>query len=226
MNALTLRHVSLAEIIRRCQEEARLARDKEEGHCFELFQRALGDRQPGAWEALQQQYQRLVLGWLHKASDLTPDEVDDLAHDAWQKFWCSLGQRASDLSAHFQHVGALLNYLHQCAITTLLDQQRRQQRQERLLARLSEMQANVPTPLTPADLALDELQRAERLTQAQQWAASQVNDPQEKLILVLSFEQDLLPADIAARFPAEFPDVQTVRRIKERLLKRARRALA
>ena len=67
MNALTLRHISLAEIIRRCQEEARQTRDKEQGHCFELFQRALGDRQPGAWEAVQQQYQRRVLGWLYKA---------------------------------------------------------------------------------------------------------------------------------------------------------------
>lgn len=226
MLSLSRRQLSLAEIVRRCQEEARLTRDKEQGHCFELFQRALGDRQPGAWEALQQQYHRLVLGWLHKAGDLMPEEVDDLAHDAWEKFWRSLSRRADDLSAHFQHVGALLNYLHQCAITTLLDQQRRQQRQDRLLARLGELQANVPTPVTPADAALNELQRAERLAQAQQWAASQISDPQEKLVLVLSFEQDLSPADIAAQYPHEFPDVQTVRRIKERLLKRARRALA
>ena len=109
MNALTLRHISLAEIIRRCQEEARLARDKEQGHCFELFQRGLGDRQPGAWEAVQQQYHRLVLGWLYKTGNLAPDEVDDLAHDAWEKFWRSLSKRAGDLSARFQHVGALLN---------------------------------------------------------------------------------------------------------------------
>ncbi len=225
MDDLSRRLLPLAEIIRRCREEARLARSQEQGFCFEMFQRALAGHDAAAWAALQEQYQRLVLTWLHRSGDLAPDEADDLACEAWEKFWRTLIRRAADLTAHFHHTGALLKYLQQCAITTLLDRQRRQQRQERLAARLTEQQAHTPT-LAPSELALRALQDAERLREAQRWAASQVTDPQERLVLQLSFEEDLSPAEIAARFPHDFDDVQAVRRIKERLLKRARRALA
>lgn len=225
MDNLSQRLLPLAEIIRRCREEARQARSQEQGFCFEMFQRALTGRDADAWAALQEQYQRLVLTWLQRAGNVTPDEADDLACEAWEKFWRTLVRRADDLTAHFHHTGALLKYLQQCAITTLLDRQRRQQRQDRLAARLAEQQAHIPT-LSPSDLALRALQDAERLHEAQRWAASQVTDPQERLVLQLSFEEDLSPAEIAARYPHAFGDGHAVRRIKERLLKRARRALA
>ncbi len=57
------------------------------------------------------------------------------------------------------------------------------------------------------------------------WIAENVTDPKERLILHFSFELNMPPAEIAEQHPDHFPDAQSVRRIKERVLKRARRAL-
>jgi hypothetical protein len=45
-------------------------------------------------------------------------------------------------------------------------------------------------------------------------------------VLRLSYTDDLSPAEIAARFPDRFAAAADVRQIKERVLRRARRALS
>jgi hypothetical protein len=71
---------------------------------------------------------------------------------------------------------------------------------------------------------LEGIARNEREERVRQWLAGNVRDPQEIQVIYLSYELDLPPSEIALRFPEQFASVQEVRRIKERILKRLRRA--
>lgn len=221
-----LQQRSVYEIIRACQDEARQTRTGEVGFCFELFRRAIETQDNVAWEAIQQQYFRLILKWiLERSPGLDAGEAEIAAQETLGKFWHTLTRQHMDVSARFDHVGALLSYLKQCAVTTMLDRQRRVQRIGRLQEKLQAATGD-PWMAGPQEAALEQIARDERLRQVRQWISDQVNDPQELLVLRLSYEQEMTPAEIAASHPGEFPDARAVHRVKERILKRARRALA
>lgn len=227
MHDQPIQQLSLDAIVRACQGEADQRRAAERGFCFELFRRAIEDRNQEAWASIAHQYHRLILRWVYDRAPvaLDPDEAEDMAREALEKFWRALTTRAVRVTDQFGHIGALLKYLEQCALTTVLDHQRQARRKARLLDRLQTLQAAAPLTPSPSETAIDELCRAERLRQVRDWVRDTVADPLERRVLALSFEQDLTPAEIAERYPNEFPSVHVVRQIKERVLKRARRAL-
>lgn len=222
-----LHQLSLDEIIMRCRTEAQQERQHELGYCLELFRRALEAQDEAAWTAIAAQYRQLMLGWVYayKSASFTPDEAEEVAREGFERFWRTLTRREVDVGAQFAHVGALLKYLHQCVIATILDQQRRARRAARLVERLKLTEVPVHAHAAPEEAALQDVMRAEQVRQVRAWVRQHVTDPQEQRLLHLSYERELTPAVIAQQFPDEFADAQTVRRIKERILKRARRAL-
>lgn len=222
-----LRQLSLDIVIEECHAESRQERQYESGYCFELFRRALEEGDQAAWTAIATQYRQLMLSWIYsyRGVAFTPEEAEVIAYEALERFWRTLSARAPDVTSRFGHVGAFLKYLNQCVIATMLDQQRRTQRSARLIERL---QANAIAlqPVAPDTDVLARLCQAEQVAQVRQWVQLHVTDPHEQLVLRLSFEQALTPAEIAQRYPQQFVDAQAVRRLKERILKRARRGLS
>ncbi len=219
--------LNLAQIIRLCREESFQERQKEDGHCFELFRRALTDDDHAAWAAVQQQYHGLVLSWLRRAAaePLGAAEEDDLTQSIYAKFWSSLSRQNGPLADRFPHVGALLKYLNRCALTTFLDYQNRQQRQAILQKRLAQ-EVKIRLYENPIPGHMENLQQQEKLLAVRQWAATQLADEQEKQLYALLYSEGLKPREIVARFPQQFPTTEDVRRVKARILARARRALA
>ncbi len=218
---------SVYEIIRACQEEARQTRSQEKGYCYELFRRAIEEQDDAAWTAIEQQYNRLILSWvLNRSPGMASEDAEAAAQEALSKFWRTLTRRSEPIAERFNHVGGLLGYLKQCAVTSLIDRQRQAQRQTRLQERLQQTARGALFQSGPQESTVAQLAREERLQQIRNWIASQVTDPQERLILRLTYEEELTPAQIASGYPQVFPDAHTVRRVKERVLKRARRALA
>ncbi len=220
----TMRQLSVDEVAAGCRDEAQRPRRDEAGYCFELFRRALDDGSQLAWQALSTQYHVLILDWVHAARPSSPSDVDAAAREAIERFWRTLAGRGEPVAERFPHIGALLKYLQQCAVCTVLDRRRREQRLARLAGRLqSDATLALATP-GPEELAVEADERAEQLRRAQGWVAA-VSDPAEQRVIALSFTEGFSPAEIAARFPAEFADAQAVRQLKERVLRRARRAL-
>lgn len=219
-----MRQVNLETLIRHCQAEAaqqRTNRD-EAGACLELFRRALEERHDQAWSAIQQQYRHLILKWVSaRAADLSATDVEELSDEAFERFWRTLQTVA--VGERFPHVGALLNYLQQCAITAVLDYRRREQRRQRLVERMAQNQGTHAEGME--DTTIDRLLQSEQVAQIRAWIAANVTDPQEQLVLQASFQAAMSPASIAERYPEQFASVQVVRQIKERVLKRIRRAL-
>jgi RNA polymerase sigma factor (sigma-70 family) len=224
--------LSSEEVARHCREEARRNRERESGYCFELFRRALEAQDEGAWQAIQEQYRGMVLNWLQTAAHhrLAAEEAEDLLQNTLEKFWRTLGNRRKlAIAERFAHVGALLKYLRQCAVTAQLDARRQAQRRDRLNQILI-IEAETAGSATGGNAFfeqrhLEHLYQEEQLQKVRRWLHSEVEDELEKLVLQLSYEQALKPADIAAGYPQQFASVHEVRQIKERVLKRARRAL-
>ncbi len=190
MPTQTLSDLDLTQVVERCADEAKQDRSAEIGYCFELFRRALEERVDAAWLAIEQQYGRLILTWLYnsaKGKGLDPDEADELKTQALARFWRSLTQRPLHLAARFAHVGALLRYLNQCAVTTVLDQRRKDQRYARLQQKLERERSALPFQPGPIQASLDRVAQEERVAQVFAWFRQEVSDPQEQLLLHLSF---------------------------------------
>jgi DNA-directed RNA polymerase specialized sigma24 family protein len=219
--------LSLDVIAAGCRSESQRNRSQELGYCFELFRRALEQAEQAAWHAVAAQYQRLVLEWVHAARRAAADEADpeELAYEALERFWRTLTGRCNPLVARFPHVGALLKYLQQCAVTTVLDQRRRAMRQARLAARVIDAAPTGGVSAGIEEHTVHRVDQAALLARIRAWVATEVVDPDERIVLQASYTDDLSPADIAARHPERFADAAAVRQIKERVLRRARRAL-
>jgi RNA polymerase sigma factor (sigma-70 family) len=224
MADLPMHRLSVDVIAAGCRDEARRPRREERGYCFELFRRALDEGSQPAWQAIAAQYNNLILDWVHAAGPPDPAEVEDAAREALERFWRTLAGRGEPVASRFAHTGALLKYLQQCAVSTVLDRRRREGRSARLTARLQAYEGLAPPLAGPEEAAVERAERAEQVARVRAWVAA-VGDPAEQRVIRLSFADGLTPAEIAARFPAEFADAQSVRQIKERVLRRARRAL-
>jgi hypothetical protein len=221
-----LHQLNLEEVIQGCQDESTRPRSEEMGYCFELFRRAFEEEQQAAWLAIDEQYRRLMLRWICDCSSgLPPQEVEEIVPQALPKFWYSLTRSTMPLTERFAHVGAVLNYLKQCTISVYREHERRLRRRERVNHHLvSAKYAGSDQPEAEEEL-LSRIDQERLLQRVRRWIQTYVSDRQEQRLLFLSYEVGLTPAEIAARYPQEFPDTQTVHRIKERILKRARRAL-
>jgi hypothetical protein len=220
----SLHDVPLDDVIRGCRIESGQPRGQEKGYCFELFRRAVEEQEQDAWSALDAQYRNLVIRWLSDGSSaLTREQVEEIAPETWSKFWRAQTNAGTPLSERFAHVGAVLKYLKQCTFSAVREYERRLWRRERIQQRL-EVDGKVTTTLSEEDL-LSRIDRERLLQRVRQWVETYVTDPQELRVLSLSYEQGLTPAEIADQYPHEFTDPQMVRRVKERVLKRARRAM-
>jgi DNA-directed RNA polymerase specialized sigma24 family protein len=208
------KELSTEAIVQGCQAEATRPRTEESGYCFELFRRALEEEEPAAWLAIERQYRQLILRWgCDCAPDMPSQEVEQTVTAVWLRFWQALAHPTEPFTRRFGHIGAVLSYLKQCTASVLLDHKRHRQR------------LDATTYTLPVQDATERLEQEQLLQQVRRWIRTSVTDAQEQLVLYLSYQAGLSPAEIAARYPQEFPDAHSVRRIKERILKRARRAL-
>jgi hypothetical protein len=222
----SLRRMTLDHIVDGCRSESNQPRAEETGYCFELFRRALEEDEQAAWQAIDQQYKHLILHWIYSCSPNLPrEEIDEIAPQALPKFWKILTKSTTPVTHRFAHVGAILKYLKQCAVSVLRDHERRAQRRERIRTKLQASGQQLARRLETEQELLARVDQEKLLQMVRNWVKTYVTDPQEQRVLVLSFEIGLSPSQIVQHYPQEFPDVQTVRRIKERLLKRARRAM-
>jgi ribosomal protein S17E len=151
--------------------------------------------------------------------------VEEIAPEALPKFWQTLTRSSTPLAERFAHVGALLKYLKRCTISIFRERERRIQRRERIRQRLESTNQDIPVQTESEEELLTRIDQEKLLQMVQRWIRTYVTDHQERRILCLSYEYGLTPAEIVKRYPQEFTDTQTVRRVKERILKRARRAL-
>lgn len=208
-NQADIEELDVPQLAERCRQEADRSRQKlphDPHYCFELFRRAIKEGNQTAWQALYAQYQDLIRHWVGN-----PHDAEDLIQETWERFNASV---TAGRLADFPNLGALLQFLKVTAKNLVIDRQRHQERQQRGLdAWLTEMERRTPPdPNAP-----------QNLESLMDYIHSRLQDADEELVFTLTFEFDLPPREIAARYPERFPTAQDVYRVKERFLKRLRR---
>ncbi len=87
--------LTLAGIAHRCAQETELFFQRQSydpQYCFELFRRAIMDRNQRAWELVYAQYRSLVAGWVERNSAFrsSGEETQFFVNRAFEKMWVAL----------------------------------------------------------------------------------------------------------------------------------------
>jgi len=204
---------TLDEVQQRCVQEQQSSSVKPSGwlsFCFELFRRALVERDAPAWTMICEQFHWLMFSWAQRNS--TPaGEVEDIIQEAWAKFWRAV---TPDIFNNFTGIGSVLGYLKRCVRSVRVDQTRAAVREERLLEALAMLSRE-----GDSSLERDVLARAVH-QQCLEYIYAQLTGEAERRVVYLSFALDLKPAEIASRYPEHFAAAREVSRIKERVIRR------
>ena len=216
-----VRLLTLTGVAHRCARETRLFfqdRRSDPRYCFELFRRAIAERDQRAWELIYAQYCSLVVGWVkrHSAFLDSGEEPQYFVNRAFEKMWSAL---TPVKFGRFVHLRSLLRYLQMCVHSAILDQVRLAE--QSVVDVQPEVLAAGRTTGTPIveDLALARLYRQEFWQEIN----GRLCDEQERRVVYGSFVLALKSRDLYAQFQDTFRDVREVYRVKERVLDRLRR---
>ncbi|MEM7333189.1 MAG: hypothetical protein AAF490_13960 [Chloroflexota bacterium] len=187
---------------------------------YHLFIQALSERNEEAWDEIQKQFNYLVKKWIrNQIFMITPAEIEDLAQITFFKFWNILSKQKGELTKNFPFCGAIVKYLKRCAETTAIEHLRKQQRLNHLDEKLK--QSNQFAYELQSRQQFEGLSEQSNLVR--RWVTTNINHPDERLLLKLLFEYDMKPREIVNKFPSKFPTKRDVYRLREKIVKRARR---
>lgn len=203
-------------LCRRCDDETARYRRREphdDRFCFELFRRAIVNRDDACWSGLLRIYGEQVLAWCRRAGGEPAFDVEELAQLVWQKFWHSFTTKNLERA---RGTAGVLAYLQMCAMSVVIDAARARPNTISLHQKMIERPGD-ELPLDDQIAAADEL--------AALWAIvrAHLRDEREVVLVSLMFEIGLKPAEAQARRPDLFPDVSDVYRTKRNLMDRLAR---
>ena len=212
-----LQYMSLEELAQQCAHETVrffTYHDYDSSYCFELFRRAVQNKDERALEGVIAQYEPLVARWVdkHPGFPLINEEAQDFIAQAFERFWGSFTPAKFDKS---ENLAAVLRYLQMCvhgAITDAGRKFRRVQLEQDLTDEEQEFAQPEPTPE-------DFLQNDEFW----QLIQKKSKDPKEYTVVYASFSLGLSPREILTEYPGLFRDIKEIYQYKANLLARLER---
>jgi DNA-directed RNA polymerase specialized sigma24 family protein len=183
--------------------------------CYDLFRRAIEQRDADAWADISLHYRGLLAAWAVQSSarSLIAEQPEDIADQAFARAWAALS------SAHFSafpHIASLLAYLRACVRATVIDHAREQAGQLRAIQSIESSGVSA----APEQAVLEEIDR----TELWRLIAQMTTSPLEQVIVRESLLYALPPRTIQARHPDMFADVMQVYRVKRNLINRFQRS--
>jgi len=180
---------------------------------YELFRRAIEERDEQAWIESATRYRPLLAAWVSRcsASAALTESYDDLADQAFARAWSAL---SPERFASFPTLAALLAYMRACVTTTVIDHARSELSRERI-----EQSVHADEVATPEQLIMDQFQCQEIWRLAESAVASE----QERVVLRETFIYDLPPRAILRRHPDLFADAHSIYTTKRNLFDRLQR---
>ena len=188
--------------------------DERERESYELFRRAILQRDEEAWATIHARYRSLLIGWAYRSSAraLAGEYSDDIADQALARAWAAL---SPERFAEFPTLAKLLSYLRACVATTAIDNARAWASGERALDTLE-----VGGAATPEQIVLAEIDREALWRKLMAFAAT----PAERAVLIESLGYGLPPRAIHERHPQLFANVAAVYAAKRNLFARLQRS--
>ena len=181
---------------------------------YELFRRAIVERDHEAWAAIYGHFRLLLIRWARHASARAPavGHCEDIADRALARAWSAL---TAEQFSQFPSLAALLAYLRTCVGAAAIDAARAEATRERAYQKL-----DLPLVTTPEDLVLGALSRDELWKLVDKL----VSNEHERIILIESFVLGLPPREILERHQDCFADVPAIYGAKRNLLNRLERS--
>jgi DNA-directed RNA polymerase specialized sigma24 family protein len=188
-----------------------------EPFCYELFRRAIVQKDQRCWEEIFDHYQSFVRSWLKKmvpSGRVHEIEEQEMITIIFGKFWRSYDRTRFSRA---QHVGQILSYLQSCVVSCVNDERRKQKRKG-----LKTVEWNDQTPDSDALEHLEDVLKVIYCQQVWQKLEELCQTEQERVILRLSVVDDCKPKEIAELRPELFVDADDVYPIKRKLMERLR----
>jgi DNA-directed RNA polymerase specialized sigma24 family protein len=214
-------HLTVEELAQRCGQETDLYfrhQEYDPGYCFELFRRAIRDKDERALEGIIVQYQPSVARWVERwiGNHLNflslNEEPQDFIAQAFERFWASFTPDKLDKS---QSLAALLRYLQMCVHGALTDSWRKFQHLQFEHEIEDEEHGFSEAEPTPEELVQkDEFWRMIK---------KKSRDPREYTVIYAAFYLNLSPRDILAEYPGEFSGIKEIYQYKANFLDRLER---
>jgi hypothetical protein len=177
---------------------------------YELFRRAIEERDEQAWAESTTRYRRLLISWARRYSARTTisECCDDIADYAFTRAWAAL---SPERFAGFSTLAALLGYLRVCVSTAVIDCARHEMMFDRLFQVIE-----TDNVATPEQIVLDQIDCGKL------WriANSVARNEQERRILIESYAYALPPRAILERHPSLFATAIDIYIMKRNLLDR------
>jgi DNA-directed RNA polymerase specialized sigma24 family protein len=178
---------------------------------YELFRRAVVERDADAWAAIVERFRPLLIAWVGRcaAAAAAGEAYEDLADEGLARAWRSL---SPERFGGFPNLAALLGYLRACVTTTVIDAARARAAHERAAQRIRLDAEDLPEQVVFQQLGSAELW---------QLISGLVASEADRVVLIERFVFDLPARVIRDRHPSLFPDVMNtyaaIRNLRERL---------
>jgi hypothetical protein len=187
------------------------------GYCYELFRRAIVDRNSYAWDKIYRQYRPLVVKWVinHSGLPATGEEVDYFVNGAFDRMWSAID---AEKFKQFKDVAELLRYFQMCVHSVIVDYTR--------CNPIETLDLELFAPPLRQSLRSIEEGITDEIERHQLWEAvtALMHNEKEVIVLECSFAYDLKPAEIYAGNSDRFESLDEVYRVKRNLLNRLRRS--
>ncbi len=202
-------------LARRCAEETELYRrgkSYDPSFCFEIFRRAVVDRDQEAWAIITRQYTLLVTSWVykHRAFPFVNEEAQYFVAGAFERFWKYF---TSDKLSKSQSLKAVLDYLQTCVNGEILDDVRKNKHHEQIEQEADDEEPGFPDPGPAPD---DSIQEEEFW----QLVKKRLKDRKEYTVVYASFSLSLSPREILVEYPGVFRGIDEIYRLKANVLAR------
>ena len=217
--ALDPRQISLASLAAHSSAQSEhfyRGRAHDPRFAYELFRRALVERDELAWEYVYGHYSPLVDGWVRRSGAFTScgESSEFFVGAAFTKFWRAM---SPERFATFPTLAALLQYLQLCTGSVVIDSVRAQS--------WSEIVSDDAIPSSQLPQASADEQAIDRVQRAEFWRAIDrlLNDDAERAVMLGSFVLGLKPGEIYGDRPDLFGSVGDVYNVKRNVLSRLSR---
>ena len=218
-DALTPAQIEIGALIRRCIiESERFYRGQphDTRFAYELFRRALVERNEVAWEHIYTHYSGLVESWVRRSGAFagSGESSEYFVSLAFTRFWRAI---TSERFASFPTLPSLLHYLQLCAGCVVIDSVRAQS--------WSEMLPEESIPFDRSARTSPDEEAMERVNRQEFWSyiSSQLNDEAERVVVFDFFVMGMKPGDIYDHRQDLFSSVKDVYNVKRNVLGRLSR---
>jgi DNA-directed RNA polymerase specialized sigma24 family protein len=213
MDCERLNSYPVEELAQACAEQASRphASVDDPDPCYELFCCAFASSNHDAWQAILNQYRKLVSYWLDQHAS------EDAIQEVFLRFWKAQQSATSPFIARFPNIRTVMGYLKKCAITVHIEARRNEERQRILWDRLHDA-ALVESIITSA-----RPNRENTGFDLKHLVLSKLKGEGEQVVFESMYYHNLTPREIQVERPDLFSDKRAVYRVKENLMKRLRR---